>query len=88
MKFRYFNLSVLFSQVNIIEENGCMLRISMQILEDVYISKYDRICYRDFGCETFYELFKMLPLANKFVDLTILPPNNLGKKQLKPKPIK
>jgi len=65
--------------VNIIEENGCMLRISMQRLEDVYISKYDRICYRDFGCETFYELIKMLPLANKFVDLTILPPNNLAK---------
>lgn len=68
--------------VKIIEENGCMLRIGVQRLEEVYNSKYEQIYYADFGCGSFFELLKMLPFETNFVSLTILPPNELGKSSL------
>lgn len=64
--------------LKIIEENGCMLRISMQRLEEVYNSKYAAIFYSDFGFASFFELIQLLPLETNFISLTILPPNELG----------
>lgn len=65
--------------VRVIEENGCMLRIGIQRLEEVYNAKYEAIYYPDFGCGSLFELLKMLPLEANFISLTILPPNDLGK---------
>ena len=53
--------------VRIVEESGHRLLVSLAKLEELYNGRHERICYADFGCLNFAQLYSLLPLRKHCV---------------------
>lgn len=52
---------------NYLEENSLKLKMSLGRLEEVYNSRYEPVYCQDFACESFAQVFKVLPLEQRFI---------------------
>jgi hypothetical protein len=52
-----------------LEESNLKLKITLSKLEEIYSSRYEAIFYQDFGCDSFSQLFRILPLKKHFVNV-------------------
>jgi len=52
-----------------LDENNYKLKCTLNKLEEIYNSKYEPICYQDFDCENFTQLFTRLPFKTNFISV-------------------
>lgn len=55
--------------VKYLEDSNLKLKVTLGKLEEIYNSRYEAIFYNDFGCDTFSQLFRILPLKKHFVSV-------------------